>query len=114
MGNCVGLMLRDSKIITEALGGHYDKTSSYYSDRLIDIFINGYERWDDVVGNSENNKSRFIKDPFGGYFAPIFGNNRLTKRIDNTSYKFFNEQVAKNLLKGNALGLLFLTSTTTL
>lgn len=98
----------DSEIYKKYFTIFANNKTGFYSDLLIDNFINGYKM---DVSNSGTNTSPIKKEylltngpeSHSGYFYNIFKENILTKREYHGNYDSLSKAIKLNLEKGNFL-----------
>ena len=81
------------------------KPDGYWSDILVDQFINGYKPKENGGTNSETDRENLLENgPIqnGGYFYDVFGTIRLSERRSYyAAYKALSNDLKKILMDGN-------------
>ena len=93
----------DSKIfeLYKVLYGYNER--GFYSDLLMDLFINGYRPKLSGATNIENNN--LIPDNNGGFFYDVFKGEKLTDRTYGEDYEYLSEKLKEVLGDGGLVGL---------
>ena len=79
-----------------------NNTSGYYSDILIDFFINGFAP---KPNGGTNDGAIAGVDKRGGFFYDVFKDNILTYRAHSGSYDSFSRYVKEKLYNGEVMGI---------
>ena len=93
----------ESKIfeLYKVLYGYNER--GFYSDLLMDLFINGYRPRLSGATNIENDN--LIPDNNGGFFYDVFKGEKLTDRTDGGDYEYLSEKLKEVLGDGGLVGL---------
>ena len=93
----------DSKIfeLYKVLYGYNER--GFYSDLLMDLFINGYRPKLSGATNIENDN--LIPDNNGGFFYDVFKGEKLTDRTYGEDYEYLSEKLKEVLGDGGLVGL---------
>ncbi|MBS6729839.1 MAG: IdeS/Mac family cysteine endopeptidase [Lachnospiraceae bacterium oral taxon 082] len=93
----------DSKIfeLYKVLYGYNER--GFYTDLLMDLFINGYRPRLSGATNIENDN--LIPDNNGGFFYDVFKGEKLTDRTDGGDYEYLSEKLKEVLGDGGLVGL---------
>ena len=93
----------ESKIfeLYKVLYGYNER--GFYSDLLMDLFINGYRPKLSGATNIENDN--LIPDNNGGFFYDVFKGEKLTDRTDGGDYEYLSEKLKEVLGDGGLVGL---------
>lgn len=93
----------DSKIfeLYKVLYGYNER--GFYSDLLMDLFINGYRPKLSGATNIENDN--LIPDSNGGFFYDVFKGEKLTDRTYGEDYEYLSEKLKEVLGDGGLVGL---------
>lgn len=93
----------ESKIfeLYKVLYGYNER--GFYSDLLMDLFINGYRPKLSGATNIENDN--LIPDNNGGFFYDVFRGEKLTDRTDGGDYEYLSEKLKEVLGDGGLVGL---------
>ena len=93
----------DSKIfeLYKVLYGYNER--GFYTDLLMDLFINGYRPKLSGATNIENDN--LIPDNNGGFFYDVFKGEKLTDRTDGGDYEYLSEKLKEVLGDGGLVGL---------
>jgi possible methyl-accepting chemotaxis protein len=75
----------------------------FYTDLLMDLFINGYRPKLSGATNIENDN--LIPDNNGGFFYDVFKGEKLTDRTDGGDYEYLSEKLKEVLGDGGLVGL---------
>lgn len=85
----------------KALYGYNER--GFYTDLLMDLFINGYRPKLNGATNIENDN--LIPDNNGGFFYDVFKGEKLTDRTDGGDYEYLSEKLKEVLGDGGLVGL---------
>ena len=77
--------------------------SGFYTDLLMDLFINGYRPRLNGATNIENDN--LVPDNNGGFFYDVFKGEKLTDRTDGGDYEYLSEKLKEVLGDGGLVGL---------
>ena len=93
----------DSKIfeLYKVLYGYNER--GFYTDLLMDLFINGYRPKLSGATNIENDN--LIPDNNGGFFYDVFKGEKLTDRTYGEDYEYLSEKLKEVLGDGGLVGL---------
>lgn len=93
----------DSKIfeLYKVLYGYNER--GFYSDLLMDLFINGYRPKLSGATNIENDN--LTPDNNGGFFYDVFKGEKLTDRTYGEDYEYLSEKLKEVLGDGGLVGL---------
>ena len=93
----------DSKIfeLYKVLYGYNER--GFYTDLLMDLFINGYRPRLSGATNIENDN--LIPDNNGGFFYDVFKGEKLTDRTYGGDYEYLSEKLKEVLGDGGLVGL---------
>jgi methyl-accepting chemotaxis protein len=93
----------ESKIfeLYKVLYGYNER--GFYTDLLMDLFINGYRPKLSGATNIENDN--LIPDNNGGFFYDVFKGEKLTDRTDGGDYEYLSEKLKEVLGDGGLVGL---------
>ena len=93
----------DSKIfeLYKVLYGYNER--GFYTDLLMDLFINGYRPKLSGATNIENDN--LIPDNNGGFFYDVFKGEKLTDRTYGGDYEYLSEKLKEVLGDGGLVGL---------
>ena len=93
----------ESKIfeLYKVLYGYNER--GFYTDLLMDLFINGYRPRLSGATNIENDN--LIPDNNGGFFYDVFKGEKLTDRTDGGDYEYLSEKLKEVLGDGGLVGL---------
>lgn len=93
----------ESKIfeLYKVLYGYNER--GFYSDLLMDLFINGYRPKLNGATNIENDN--LIPDNNGGFFYDVFKGEKLTDRTYGEDYEYLSEKLKKVLGDDGLVGL---------
>jgi len=93
----------ESKIfeLYKVLYGYNER--GFYTDLLMDLFINGYRPRLSGATNIENDN--LIPDNNGGFFYDVFRGEKLTDRTDGGDYEYLSEKLKEVLGDGGLVGL---------
>ena len=93
----------ESKIfeLYKVLYGYNER--GFYTDLLMDLFINGYRPRLSGATNIENDN--LIPDNKGGFFYDVFKGEKLTDRTDGGDYEYLSEKLKEVLGDGGLVGL---------
>ena len=93
----------ESKIfeLYKVLYGYNER--GFYSDLLMDLFINGYRPKLSGATNIENDN--LIPDNNGGFFYDVFKGEKLTDRTYGEDYEYLSEKLKEVLGDGGLVGL---------
>ena len=93
----------ESKIfeLYKVLYGYNER--GFYTDLLMDLFINGYRPRLSGATNIENDN--LVPDNNGGFFYDVFKGEKLTDRTDGGDYEYLSEKLKEVLGDGGLVGL---------
>ena len=93
----------DSKIfeLYKVLYGYNER--GFYTDLLMDLFINGYRPRLSGATNMENDN--LVPDNNGGFFYDVFKGEKLTDRTYGGDYEYLSEKLKEVLGDGGLVGL---------
>ena len=93
----------ESKIfeLYKVLYGYNER--GFYTDLLMDLFINGYRPRLSGATNMENDN--LVPDNNGGFFYDVFKGEKLTDRTDGGDYEYLSEKLKEVLGDGGLVGL---------
>jgi len=93
----------ESKIfeLYKVLYGYNER--GFYTDLLMDLFINGYRPKLSGATNIENDN--LIPDNNGGFFYDVFKGEKLTDRTDGGDYEYLSEKLKEVLGDSGLVGL---------
>lgn len=93
----------ESKIfeLYKVLYGYNER--GFYTDLLMDMFINGYRPKLSGATNIENDN--LFPDNNGGFFYDVFKGEKLTDRTDGGDYEYLSEKLKEVLGDGGLVGL---------
>lgn len=93
----------ESKIfeLYKVLYGYNER--GFYTDLLMDLFINGYRPRLSGATNIENDN--LIPDNNGGFFYDVFKGEKLTDRTDGGDYEYLSEKLKEVFGDGGLVGL---------
>ena len=93
----------ESKIfeLYKVLYGYNER--GFYSDLLMDLFINGYRPKLSGATNIENDN--LVPDSNGGFFYDVFKGEKLTDRTYGEDYEYLSEKLKEVLGDGGLVGL---------
>lgn len=93
----------ESKIfeLYKVLYGYNER--GFYTDLLMDLFINGYRPRLSSATNMENDN--LVPDNNGGFFYDVFKGEKLTDRTDGGDYEYLSEKLKEVLGDGGLVGL---------
>ena len=93
----------DSKIfeLYKVLYGYNER--GFYTDLLVDLFINGYTP--KLSGATNIERDDFIPDNNGGFFYDVFKGKKLTDRTYGGNYESLSEDLKLELGRGGLVGL---------
>lgn len=93
----------ESKIfeLYKVLYGYNER--GFYTDLLMDLFINGYRPKLSGATNIENDN--LLPDNNGGFFYDVFKGEKLTDRTDGGDYEYLSEKLKEVLGDGGLVGL---------
>ena len=93
----------ESKIfeLYKVLSGYNER--GFYTDLLMDLFINGYRPRLSGATNMENDN--LVPDNNGGFFYDVFKGEKLTDRTDGGDYEYLSEKLKEVLGDGGLVGL---------
>ena len=98
--------LGTSKLVLNALNNYYYRPSGYFMDLVFDFYFNGYpaQTGEAPMANVEED---YTMDKRGGFFYPLLGRQKISERIDNPRYSFYNEHLADILNQGYGITLAY-------
>ena len=97
----------DNSYIVKNFYGAYNLSEGYFMDKVMDFFINGYTAAD-YIRSYENRPEEYKPDKMGGFFFPVFGNERLSKRYEyQNGYSFYNSNFKNWLLNGQGITIAY-------
>lgn len=93
----------ESKIfeLYKVLYGYNER--GFYTDLLMDLFINGYRP--KLSGATNIESDNLIPDNNGGFFYDVFKGEKLTDRTDGGDYEYLSEKLKEVLGDGGLVGL---------
>lgn len=94
---------QDSKIYTMFTMYFGGTKKGFYSDLLVDLFINGFTPKENGAVNYEREIEKV--DERGGFFHDVFDNRRLTNRMFSGSFEDFGRTLAYEIADGKAIGM---------
>ena len=94
----------DSKIYERYIKRYSKRQEGYWSDILVDEFINGYEPKENGATNDEDTDGEKLlqKGPSknGGFFNDIFGTTLLTRRTYSGDFQRFSNDLKQIIING--------------
>ena len=91
----------------KGLFGNNDQ--GFYTDLLLDLFLNGYKP--KAGGGTNADVENLTPDTRGGFFYPVFKGKKLTDRTYGGAYRLLSETLTEELGRGGLIGLSYRTFT---